>query len=195
MVAYLATKREELESALAEADAAREQLEAALVKAEAALVNTVTDASKIDANRAEASAKVEKARARCRQLHAALVEPGQSEIITRSRKRVGTPVRQSVEDSKPSAATSSPSIPSSEHAVRGGNKTSQDEPRQQEPIHRTDISASTQEPSRSDVRARPYLLRQTIGFLALVLAYLAYFHVDVQLQIVSLPSIFTLILQ
>jgi len=44
-------KREELEAALLQAEAAREYLEAALTEAEAGLVNTVTDASKIDANR------------------------------------------------------------------------------------------------------------------------------------------------
>src|ERR1035437_7032067 len=125
-------KREELESALAEAEAARERLEAALAKAEAALVDTVTDAFKIDANRAEASAKVEKARARCRQLHAALAEPGDSEFITRSRKRTGIPVKPYGEVSKPSAATSPPLIPSSEHAVGDGSRTLQDEPRHRE---------------------------------------------------------------
>jgi hypothetical protein len=190
MVAYLATKREELESALAAAEAAREQLEAALVKAEAALINTVTDASKIDANRADANAKVDQARARCRQLRAALIEPGHSEFATRSRKRMDTPVRQSEELSKRKATGSLPSIQPSEQAVLGTSNRSQDEPRQRKPSHRSDVSASAQEPGPKDARARPDLLRQTIGFLALTLAYLAYFHVDVQLKIVNLPSIF-----
>jgi multidrug resistance efflux pump len=57
----------------------REELETVLAKAEAALVNTVTDAAKVDANRAEADAKVHKARARCRQLRAALDELNRSE--------------------------------------------------------------------------------------------------------------------
>ena len=189
MVAHLAAKREELESALAEAEAARERHEAALAKAEAALFNSVTDASKIDANRAEAAAKVESARARCRQLYAALAEPGQSEFITRSRKRTCAPVKPYGAIPKPSAATSPPSIPSSEHAVDAESKTLQDDSRQRASIHRSDAVSSTQEPNCRRARARPYLLRQTIGFLALISAYLAYFHVDVQLQIVNLPSI------
>jgi DNA-binding phage protein len=131
MAAYVETKREELESAIAEAEAARQYLEAALAKAEAALIDTVTNASKIDANRAEAAAKVDKARARCRQLYAALVEPGHSEFITRSRRRIGTPFKQSGDLSKPSVTTSPPSIPSSEHTVGGGSKTLQEQLLQQ----------------------------------------------------------------
>ena len=190
MVAYLAAKRETLESALAEAEAARERHEATLAKAEAALFNSVTDASKIDANRAEAAAKVETARARCRQLYAALAEPGHSEFITRSRKRMRTPAKPFGEFSKPGAATSPPSIPSSEHAAGARKETSQDELRQQKPIQRPKIGFWARERSLRYAIARTPLVRQTIGFLALILAYLAYFHVDVQLQIVSLPSIF-----
>jgi hypothetical protein len=183
-------KREQLESALAEAEAARERLEADLAKAEAALFNSVTDASKIDANRADAAAKVEKARARCRQLYTALAEPGHSEFITRSRKRLRTPVKLYGEVSKPSAATSPPSVPSSLHAVGAGNKTSQDGPRPREPVHRTEVSSAALALNSHGARATPYLLRQTVGLLALVLAYLAYFYVDVQLQIVKLPLLF-----
>jgi hypothetical protein len=185
-------KREQLESALAEAEAARERLEAALTKAEAALVNTVADAAKIDTNRADAAVRVEMARARYRQLHAALVEPGHSEHITRSRKRMDTLIKQSEELPKREAAKSMPSIQSSDYALHGESKGSQDESKQRKPIHQTDVSSSVQIPGISGVRAPQYLLRQTVGLLALVLAYLAYFHVDAQLQIASLPWIFTL---
>jgi hypothetical protein len=34
---------------------------------------------------------------------------------------------------------------------------------------------------------RPWLLRQTVGLTALLLAYLMYFHLDVKLQIMRLP--------
>jgi hypothetical protein len=47
-----------------------------------------------------------------------------------------------------------------------------------------------QERGRGDGLTGSLLLRQTVGFVALILAYLAFFHVDVQLQIVSLPAIF-----
>lgn len=173
------TKREELGAALAQAEAAREYLEVALAKAEAALVNTVTDAAKIDTNRAEANAKVDKARARCRHLRAALVDPDHSEFIRRSRERVDTLVKQSDEPSKREATASSPSQKLTEHAVRGGNKRSQDESRRRKLIHRF-----------NNVLATSPLVRETIGLLALVLAYLQYNYFDVQLQIMSLPSIF-----
>ena len=189
-IAGIVNKREELESALAEAEAARARLETALARAEAALFSSVTDASKIDANRADTAAKVEKARARCRQLHAALVGPGDSEVMTRSRRRMRAPIKPLEGVSQPSLAPSLPSIPSIEQTVGGGNAIKQDELRQQEPIQRSDVRSSVQESPTGDVRANRQLLRQTIGLLALVLAYLAYFHVDIQLQIVNLPSIF-----
>jgi hypothetical protein len=187
--AAIVTKREELQSALAEAEAAREYLEAALAKAEAALVNTVTDAAKIDANRTEANAKVDKARARCRQLRAALVDPDHSRHITRSRKRVDTLVKQSEELSKREAAASTPSIQSRDHDLRGENIRSQDESPRRKPIHRFEIGFSGQEPSPRDALARSTLIRQTIELLGLVFAYLLYFHIDVQLQILRLPSL------
>ena len=182
------TKREELETALAQAEAAREYLEAALAKAEAALVTTVTDAAKIDANRSEANAKVDKARARCRQLRAALVDPDHSEFITRSRERVNTLAKQSEGLSKREATASSLSTQISEHLARGEN--AQHKFGQRKPNQGFNSGFSKQEPVPKDAPARPYLLRQTIGLLALTSAYLAYFHVDVQLQIICLPSIF-----
>jgi len=39
-------------------------------------------------------------------------------------------------------------------------------------------------------KARRLLVKQTIGLLALMLAYLQYYYIDVQLQILSLPSNF-----
>src|SRR3972149_5185669 len=173
----IVTKRQELEADLAKAEAHREYLEAALAEAKAALLNTVTDASKIDANRDEVNAKVDKARARCRQLRAALVELDHAgEFETRSRERMGTLIRQSEELSKQELTASPPSIRSRDHAVRGENRGSQDE--------------SGKEPSPKDALARSTLIRQTIEFFFLVFAYLLYFHIDVQLQIVTLPSAF-----
>ena len=93
----MVTKGERIEDALAQAEAARERLEAALAEAEAALINTVSDAAKVDANWADANVKVEKARARCRQLRAALVDRDHSKRITRSRVRTDTGIKQSEE--------------------------------------------------------------------------------------------------
>lgn len=173
-------EREDLEAALAQAEVAREYLEAALAKAEAALVNTVTDAAKIDANRDEASTKVDKARARCRELRAALVERGHSKVTTRSRERIVTVIKQSDELSKREATASPPSRQLSEPAVRGENKRSQDRSRRRRPFHRFHNALAT----------LPHV-REIIGLLALVLAYLQYYFLDVQVQIMRLPSITT----
>jgi hypothetical protein len=129
----------------------REELEAALAKAEAALAKAVINAGKVDSDRAEANAKLDNARAHCRRAHMALIELDDSELIAWSRKWINTPIKQSGENSKRSASASPPS--------------------------------------------RPSLLRQTVGLFALILTYVLYFHVDVQLQIVSLPSIFVWTLQ
>ena len=173
----IVTKRQELEADLAKAEVHREYLEAALAEAKAALLNTVTDASKIDANRDEVNAKVDKARARCRQLRAALVELDHAgEFETRSHERMDTLIRQSEELSKQELTASPPSIRSRDHAVRGENRGSQDE--------------SGKEPGPKVALARSTLIRQAIELSCLVFAYLLYFHIDVQLQIVTMPSVF-----
>jgi hypothetical protein len=172
------TKREELEAALAKTEAARDRLEAALAKAKTALVNTVTDASKIDADQADASAKVEKARARCRQLRAALADPSQAEFITRSRERIGALARRPDEPAKREVSASPPAQALVEPPVRGGNGKAQDPSRRQKLIHRFDHVLA----------ALPHA-RETIGLLALVIAYLQYYYFDVHLQIMSLPSV------
>jgi hypothetical protein len=46
---------------------------------------------------------------------------------------------------------------------------------------------------RPSARASPSLLRQTVDLLLLIGAYLQYYFIDVQLQIMSLPYIFTFI--
>jgi hypothetical protein len=173
-------KREKLETALAQAEAARAHLEAALTEAQAALVNTVTDTSKVGADWAEASAKVEKARVRCRQLRAAFLDPEYSKIITRSRERLDRLSKQSEELPRQELAPALPSIQSGDCVLRGENKSSQGESRRRQSNHRF-INGLTTSPR----------IRETIGLLALVLAYLQYYYFDVQLRIMSLPWIFT----
>ena len=172
------TRRQDLEVALAQAENARELLEAALAEAKAALLNTVTDASRIDANQEAASAKVEKARARCRQLRAALAEPKHADFIARSRERFGALPRQPAPLQERQAAANPPPQKAGAPAVRAGNDGSQAETRRRQPMQRFNAAVATS----------PHL-RETIGFLALVLAYLQYYYFDVQLQIVSLPSV------
>jgi hypothetical protein len=175
-------KRKELEAALAQAEAVRESLEAALAKAKAALVNTVIDASKIDANQAEASAKVEKERARCRQLRAALSEFNQSNPIVTSHERGFILTGEPAEASEPEAAANPPSIQPSERASLVEEKQSRDESPRRKLSQRID-----------NAFARSPLVRQTIALVALTLAYLQYYYFDVHLQIMSLPRVVTLI--
>ena len=59
-------------------------------------------------------------------------------------------------------------------------------------VRRSAAGSSERKPSSKDARASASLLRQSIDLLILVLAYLAYFFIDVQLQILTLRSIFTL---
>ena len=172
-------KREALEGALAQAEGTREYLETALAEAEAALVNTVTDVAKIDAEWAEASAKVENARARCRQLRAALLNQDHSECITRSRERLDTLSKRSEELSKQEVAPTSSSIQSGDRVLRDQIKRSHGESRRCQSIHRFINGLATSPRTR-----------EAIGLLALVLAYLQYDYFDVELQIMSLPSHF-----
>lgn len=54
----------------------REELEAALARAEANLGNAIFETTKADADLIDANAIIEKARAHCRQVHAALTKLG-----------------------------------------------------------------------------------------------------------------------
>jgi hypothetical protein len=170
--------------------AKRKELEAALAKAEAALANAVINTAKLDANRTEANANIDKIRAYCRRARAELIELKHSESTAGSGEEVDILIRQLLEVSKRGSTASPPSRQLSEHAVRGRNKRSQDESSRRKPIHRLNIGFSAQKPSHGNAPARPSLPRQAIGLLALILAYLQYFFLDVQLQILRLPSNF-----
>jgi hypothetical protein len=174
-------KREELEAALAQAEAGRVKLEAALAEAQAALINTVTDASKIDANTAEVRAKLDKARARCLQLRTALVRLRHSDSRALPRGPNSAPMVQSgnVEDIGASASWTS-SQPRSKR-IPSENVLSRDESRKRKPFHGLNNALTISQ-----------LVRETVGLLALVAAYLQYYYFDVQLQIMSLPSVTTL---
>ena len=52
-----------------------------------------------------------------------------------------------------------------------------------------DNSAAAPLPGVAGAAAKILLVRQSIGFLALVAAYLLYFHIDIQLQILQLPAL------
>ena len=174
-IVTIAHERGEIEAALAQAEAAQQFLEAQLVMAEQMLVTTVNDIGSIDANREMASAKLEMARIRCRHLRAALRDPIRTQTIARSRERVEGLVNGS--DAHPNKVADCP-------ASRGETV---------ERIIRTDGLKSTRQPKvvqqfRKILGSAPPL-REVIGLSALVLSYLQYYFMDIQLQITQLPSI------
>jgi hypothetical protein len=182
--------RKELEATLAEADAARKELEATLAEAEAALVDAVINSTKVDGDRAEANANLDKARVYCRLLHAALVElAGPVSIGFRcadlSCDLLFSPRTTCWSDCLEGRLAVPPQLESSSNCPFRISI-----PSPEQAIHRINISISAQEPSRRDALARSSIPRQTTDLLALILAYLLYFHIDVQLQILSLRSIF-----
>ena len=175
------TMREKPEDALAQAEAARKSIEIRLVEAKAVLVKMATDGTTLDASWAEAEAKVEKARARCRQLRAALADPNNQEFITRSRQRIDAMVEHSDDLSKGESIAKPRPVQPRRQAHPSKNEGAFVEPLRRKPFTRF-----------GDALAASVHVREAISLLALVLAYLQYYFLDVQLQIVSLPSVTTL---
>jgi len=150
--------------------------------AEAFLADAVFNVARGDGNQAEANANLERARAYCRQARAALVNLDRSESMD-------TPGRHSGKTAKGVVAASPPSTQSSEHTVRGQGRASRNEARNRKPVRRLKVGGSAHKPRSGNAFIRSLLVRQAIGLLALILAYLFYFQMDVQLQILSMPSI------
>ena len=165
-----------------------EELEAALATAEAALAKAALDAYTAGGNQAEANASMDKARAYCLQVRAELKKLRRTEPITTSDETGHIPTGQpaKIADTLHSARPG----PIANPAVPGESSGSYDPSRQRNPGKRFDIGFPAQGLSRDDVRARPPLLRQTIQLSVLVLAYLGYYFIEVQLQILTLPVTF-----
>jgi len=159
----------------------REELKAALTKAEEALAAAVVSSTQADLHPTETNASLDKARAYCRQAHAALVELNRSESIAVSGEGVDTLIRhlEQVSDGAVKA-----SIPSSMPTAGGKYPGSRDEFGPKKPARRIDAGI-----------AKSPLARHTVNLTALILAYLQYYYFDVQLQIMSLPSITTFPIQ
>lgn len=171
----IAHEREELEAALAHAEAAQQFLEAQLVMAEQMLVTTVNDIGSIDANREMASANLEAARIRCRHLRAALRDPIRTQTIARSRERVEGLVNGSDARLNKVSACSTSRGETAERVIRTEGLTSSWQPKVVQQF-------------RKILGCAPPL-REVVGLSALVLSYLQYYFMDVELQIALLPSI------
>lgn len=163
----------------------REELEAALAMAQAVLADAVFIAANGDGNQAEANADLERARAHCREIRAALVKLDRSESMA-------PPVNQSSEAAEGVVAPSPPSTQSGEHSVRGRGRATRNKSRKRNPVHRLQVGASARKPRPGYTPARSVLVRQTVGLLALILAYLFYFQMGVELQIQRLPTLIPL---
>lgn len=198
----------------------REGLEAALAHAEAALARIVIKAMESSAVWVAVNFKLDKVCTLCRQLRAALVELDHSKLTAnienardycREVRTVLLELNNSATipfycDEQSCALLRSPRTTCwrnhLESMIAAYRPSISPDPlpsvQVQIPAQATYLSernASTQKASSKVVLARSRLLRQTVGFLALVLAYLKYHHIEVQLEILKLPSIFSFPLQ
>ncbi len=139
----------------------REELEAALAKAEAELARAVVGRGGVAADVVEADTNIEKARTHCRHACAALAES--------NRER---------------------STQSSEPQVADVETPSGEQSRARKSIQELVSSFSAQALDAPDWRL---LARRSVMLLALVLAYFQYYFLDVQLQVVRLPTITVLL--
>ncbi len=195
------------------------ELEAALARAETALTYAVANSAHVGAGWIGESAVLDKARVSCSRLHAALVERKRSESNTSFDEVHGRcrDMRDAVLELNPSASlplacflnmpcelSSTPpavcwlevledAIPAHtqkdtapKRPVRAPTSSAKQAVRQSD--HGSSLRVA--QPRVKATHADPSLRRHAIGLLALILAYLVYFHVDVQLQILSLPSLF-----
>ena len=168
----------------------RRELEAALVKAEAALANAVINTAAVDEDRTEADANTEKLRAHCRRVQAALVKAKRREPVGGSGEALDIHIRQLREASKRMPYAIPPSRRLVKHPVRAKNNRSHNESGRREHVRRFNTGFLALRPAPQGALAWYLLKRQATGFLILILAYLEYFYIDVQLQIASLRSIF-----
>ena len=162
------TTQEELEGVLVNAKADLAQAAADIAKAyvdsaktEAPLPKAFSNLAKAKADLAKAEADLAKARTTCLTVHTTLG-------------------RLKLAEGKPSAYGPGPR--SLAHEAKTGKA-----PRKANDNRRFSAQAF----SSRDTLAGPPILRPTISLLALTLAYLLYFHIDVQLQILSQPSTFS----
>jgi hypothetical protein len=167
-----------------------EKSEIALAKAEARLALAASEAAASRESQADANAMLDKARAHCLQARAALREFSSRNPSVKSHQAGAILTRQLAQDCRPGTVAEPRS---NEKSVPEKTKITPDVSGQGK--WRFKLGIPAQQAGQNNSAARPQLLRQTIAFLALVLAYLQYFHFDVQLRILSLPSVVLLAIQ
>ena len=145
----------------------RAELEAALAEAKAQLAEAVEARARLNADAAEANAKIERARGLCRHARAALIEFDHAEP-ERAKSTVGLEER---------------TAPLARAARRPARRS------WRKAIHRLVGGFLAREFAGKGNPSVRLLARQSVMLLALVLAYLQYYFFDVHLQIARLPSI------
>ncbi|HMH18992.1 MAG TPA: hypothetical protein VK572_12690 [Burkholderiales bacterium] len=143
----------------------REELEAALAEAEAELARAVAGRAAAAVDVAEA--KLERARAHCRHARTALAEMNRAEPAARS---VGRTEKSNRSAEQPSKEYTGP-----RRSVLGF------------------LSAFSARLPAKNAPSRQLIARQGLMLLALVLAYLQYYFLDVNLKVSLLPSITVLV--
>ena len=81
---------------------------------------------------------------------------------------------------------------SHEHVSQAEEEGSRDQFGPRKPISRFNVDIPAQDHIAYVAHTRSPFLRQTVGLLTLVVAYFQYYFIDVQLQIISQPSVMTL---
>jgi hypothetical protein len=137
----------------------------------------------------KAQARLDAATAKRNQIVAALDELTALGFSAKPSKSSGTWVGRLGEAFRPATTPTTYATNLAEHDAHSGSRKSQGESVKRRPIHGSRTSFSTQNPNLEHELAGAPLLRQAIGLLCLTLAYLQYYYLDIQLQIMSLPSV------
>ncbi len=170
----------------------REELESALANVEAALIGVVTNSGGFRrSDWAEVDSNIEKHRACCRRARAALVEMNRSPSTEELDNSADVLIEQLQSVDKQSAAHSSFQRKISRQRNNGERSDSRGAVVSGR-VDSNDVYSETTPPRerRGAAIRRRLPLRQSLNLLALVIAYLQYYFIDVYLQIVGLPSVF-----
>lgn len=163
--------------------------ESDLRSAEAGLAGAILDQCGPGADRVGTNAAVDRARAYCRQSYTALTRLKLQETGYASGERARMPIEEPAEQALRAPAGPTPSRRSGEMPAVGAPRPPRKQSRLERSYHQLIRGSQAEEPrARAAPDWRP-LTRRSFMLLALVLAYLQYYFLDVNLQIARLPSV------
>lgn len=167
----------------------RKELEAALSEEEAALDEALFYSIQVGIDRAEATATLERVRARCLKLRNALIELDRLELKTAQNSQTAPRFDESGGVFKQFDAAGPPARHSGQRRVHKVAKQGESVSKDSEVIHSFEARKYL---LPLDVQSRRLLLKRGMMFLVMVLTYLLYYFVDVQIQILLLPVLITM---